>query len=91
LKIATSKWGSQLTRVARELAEKWKLAASILVVFGAPGRGLAEIASDEGFRLDDLMDFVVNTIPDQGTETVRTEEALLATLALMNVQFGFNV
>jgi predicted SPOUT superfamily RNA methylase MTH1 len=34
------------------------------------------------------VDFVVNTIPAQGTETVRTEEALLATLAILNVQFN---
>jgi predicted SPOUT superfamily RNA methylase MTH1 len=30
--------------------------------------------------LSDVADFVVNTIPMQGTETVRTEEALLASL-----------
>jgi predicted SPOUT superfamily RNA methylase MTH1 len=34
------------------------------------------------------VDFVVNTVPEQGTETVRTEEALLASLAIFNVQFG---
>jgi predicted SPOUT superfamily RNA methylase MTH1 len=27
-------------------------------------------------------------VPEQGTETVRTEEALLASLAILNVQFG---
>ncbi|MEM2081776.1 MAG: putative RNA uridine N3 methyltransferase [Candidatus Bathyarchaeia archaeon] len=39
-------------------------------------------------NLDDTADFVVNTIPEQGTETVRTEEALLATLAIFNAQFA---
>jgi len=37
------------------------------------------------------MDFVLNTLPSQGTATVRTEEAFLATLAILNVQLGFNV
>jgi len=31
-----------------------------------------------------VTDFTVNTIPDQGTETVRTEEALYASLAILN-------
>jgi predicted SPOUT superfamily RNA methylase MTH1 len=44
---------------------------------------------DEDFDLDDLADFVVNMVPEQGTETVRTEEALLASLAVLNVQFGW--
>jgi hypothetical protein len=28
---------------------------------------------------------MINTIPHQGTETVRTEEAVFATLALLNL------
>ena len=89
LRIATSKQGAAFSKVAKELGSKWKQAASILVVFGAPARGLYEIAGDEGARLDDLADFVVNTVPGQGTETVRTEEAVIASLAVLNVEFGF--
>jgi predicted SPOUT superfamily RNA methylase MTH1 len=48
---------------------------------------LHEIAADEGWRLEDVFDYVVNTVPCQGTETVRTEEALLATLAVLNLEF----
>jgi predicted SPOUT superfamily RNA methylase MTH1 len=50
---------------------------------------LYERAKNEGLNLDDIVDFVVNTIPMQGTETVRTEEAFIASLAVLNVQFGF--
>ena len=89
LRIGTSKQGSAFAKVAKELGSKWKNAGSILVVFGAPTRGLYEIARDEGARLDELMDYVVNTVPRQGTETVRTEEAVLASLAVLNVEFGF--
>jgi predicted SPOUT superfamily RNA methylase MTH1 len=89
LTIATSKRGARFADIAEELAEKWKTADSVLVVFGAPTRGLYEIAKDEGANLNDLVDFVVNTIPAQGTETIRTEEALLASFAILNVQSGF--
>jgi hypothetical protein len=50
---------------------------------------LYEIAKNEGLKLDNIVDFVINTIPMQGTETVRTEEALIASLAVLNIQFGF--
>ncbi len=89
LRIATSKKGSLFNEIAKELAKKWSKARSILVVFGAPAKGLIEIAHDERFTLASKVDYVVNTIPSQGTETVRTEEAILASLAIMNVVFGF--
>ncbi len=84
LVIATSKLGVPLTKVADELAERWKKSNRILVAFGAPTRGLHEIVAQENLSLDEVTDFTVNTIPDQGTETVRTEEALYASLALLN-------
>ncbi|PVX23046.1 MAG: hypothetical protein CW691_11785 [Candidatus Bathyarchaeum sp.] len=85
LVIATSKIGAPLTQVRDELAERWKQSDNILVAFGAPSRGLAEIVSQEKLSLDKVADFTVNTIPNQGTETVRTEEALYASLALLNI------
>lgn len=85
LVVATSKNGTPLTQVTDELAERWKKSRSVLVAFGAPTQGLQEIVSQENLRLDEVADFTVNTIPDQGTETVRTEEALYASLALLNM------
>jgi predicted SPOUT superfamily RNA methylase MTH1 len=84
LVIATSKLGAPLAQVTDELAERWKKSGNILVAFGAPARGLQEIVAQENLSLDKIADFMVNTIPDQGTETVRTEEALYASLALLN-------
>jgi predicted SPOUT superfamily RNA methylase MTH1 len=83
--VATSKNGTPLTQVADELAERWKKSRRVLVAFGAPTQGLQEIVAQENLRLDEVADFTVNTIPDQGTETVRTEEALYASLALLNM------
>jgi predicted SPOUT superfamily RNA methylase MTH1 len=85
LVVATSKNGTPLTQVTDELAERWKKSRRVLVAFGAPTQGLQEIVAQENLRLDDVADFTVNTIPDQGTETVRTEEALFASLALLNM------
>ena len=89
LALVTSRKGNEFADVAEKLAGKWRSAKSILVVFGSPSRGLHEIARDEGWQLSELVDFVVNTVPCQGTETVRTEEAVVASLAILNVWFGF--
>ncbi len=55
------------------------------MAFGAPTQGLGDIVRREGHQLSELVDFVVNTVPMQGTETVRTEEALIASLAVFNI------
>jgi predicted SPOUT superfamily RNA methylase MTH1 len=88
LTIATARLGVNFREVADKISAKWSQAHSVLVAFGAPSRGLHEIAEDEGLRLGSIVDFVVNTIPKQGTATVRTEEALLASLAIFNEQFN---
>lgn len=84
LKIATSKYGSPFMEVKDKIAEKWKKAEKVLIGFGAPDKGLFEIVKREGLNLTEVVDFVVNTIPRQWTETVRTEEALIASLAVFN-------
>jgi hypothetical protein len=86
--IATSRYGVPLRDLVGKIAEEWRKANAIVVAFGAPKQGLHEILKSEGLDLDDVVDFVVNTIPEQGTETVRTEEALIASLAILNEQFG---
>jgi predicted SPOUT superfamily RNA methylase MTH1 len=89
LTIATSKYGTPFADAAEEISERWKSAQKILLAFGAPTQGLYEIVKHEGFNLDDVADFIINTIPTQGTETVRTEEALIASLAILNAHFRF--
>jgi len=88
LTVATSRCGVSFTDVAEEIAEEWTKAKTILITFGAPAQGLYEIIKNEGLNLDEVADFVVNTIPKQGTETVRTEEALIASLAILNSRFN---
>jgi methyltransferase len=85
LTVATSRYGSPFADLTGEIVERWKAANTVLVAFGAPRQGLGEIVKREGRRLSELVDFVVNTVPMQGTETVRTEEALVASLAIFNL------
>lgn len=62
---------------------------SILAVFGGPTHGILSIyneAAKEDIKYN--VDFWINAIPNQGTETVRLEEALIIGLGLMNSSFG---
>lgn len=57
---------------------------AMAVVFGSPERGV-DLILREYYGASYGFDMTVNTIPNQGTETVRTEEAVLATLSLINL------
>jgi len=85
LVIATSRRGEPFTKVADDLLAGWKKAKQVLVAFGSSAKGLHEIVAEEDLRLEEISDFVVNTIPNQATETVRTEEALYASLTALNL------
>ena len=53
----------------------------ILVVFGGPRHGVDEILRMEGISVDAPM---INFVPMQGLETIRTEEAMIAVLSILN-------
>jgi hypothetical protein len=83
--IATSKYGDPVKELLRKISKKWKRSQKVVILFGSPTEGLREILARENLTMHDVADFVVNTIPEQGTETVRTEEAIYATLAILNL------
>jgi predicted SPOUT superfamily RNA methylase MTH1 len=84
LVIATSRRGRQIKEIMNDLANRFRTSHKILTAFGAPSQGLYEIAAREQTKLEDIAEFVVNTIPNQATETVRTEEAVYASLSILN-------
>jgi len=84
LVVATSKYGVHFMEVREDLVKHWRKSRRVLVAFGAPAKGLYEIVTQESLELREIADFVINTIPRQGTETVRTEEALYTSLAVLN-------
>jgi len=85
LVIATSRYGAPITELMDRLEGRLKTSHRVLVMFGAPAQGLFDILAAEGLKLEEVAHFVVNTVPHQGVETVRTEEAIYATLAILNL------
>ncbi len=82
--VMTSRHGKALPGVLGKLKNRWRSARRVLVAFGSPKEGLTAILKREKTKIRDVADVIINTIPQQGTETVRTEEAVYATLALLN-------
>lgn len=89
LRMATARVGDNFMDITEKIGAKWCGGQRVLVAFGAPSRGLYEIAAEEGLKLDETVDFIVNMVPGQGTVTVRTEEALFASLAILNAHFRY--
>jgi predicted SPOUT superfamily RNA methylase MTH1 len=84
LTIATSRTGTEFTGIKSNLKKSWSKSKSTLIVFGSHKEGIKEILEKEGVKID-VFDYNLNMIPYQGTKTVRTEEAVLATLAVLNL------
>jgi predicted SPOUT superfamily RNA methylase MTH1 len=84
LKIGTSRYGANVLDIWSKVSNSMKNAGSVLVAFGSPREGLTQIIGQEGKRPEDVFDFFLNTVPAQNVATVRTEEALLISLALLN-------
>jgi predicted SPOUT superfamily RNA methylase MTH1 len=84
LVISTARMANNFVDIVDKIIKRWNNAERVLIAFGAPSRGLHEIVKEEGMRLETISDFIVNTVPKQGTTTVRTEEALLISLSLLN-------
>ncbi len=80
--IGTSRHGQNLYGVMQAIESSKP--HSVTVAFGGSYAGLFEICKRQGVDAGKLFGVVINTILSQGAATVRTEEALVATLALLN-------
>lgn len=89
LRIGTSRYGTNVVDAWSKISNSLKNEGRVLVAFGSPRSGLTEILQDEGKTPEGVFDFFINTVPDQNVSTVRTEEAVITTLALLNLmRFG---
>lgn len=79
--ILTSRKGKSVHKTQRYFHEISN--SEVLVVFGSPRRGVHEILGKSLGNVQKSQ--VLNFFPDQATETVRLEEAMLGTLAILNV------
>ncbi|MFQ5711999.1 MAG: putative RNA uridine N3 methyltransferase, partial [Candidatus Geothermarchaeales archaeon] len=73
LRVLTSRWGTSISEVLGDLGGRLRSQGKALIVFGGPYRGVYEILKDVGANPEDLGDFIVNTVPKQGTATIRVE------------------
>ncbi len=80
--IITSRKGKT---ASKEQLEKYtKTDEPLLVVFGSPEKGVHEIIGGRMNKVQNAKS--LNFFQNQATETVRLEEALLGTLAILNAQ-----
>ena len=80
--IITSRKGKIATR--EQLSKYVKSKVDTLLVFGSPEKGVHEILGGKMRNVQNAKS--LNFFPEQATETVRLEEALLGTLAIINSQ-----
>ena len=81
--LMTSVEGSPFTKHVEDLMRSLKMSKNLLVVFGGPKFGLRKILESENVRINQKSNFL-NMFPNQGTQTVRLEEAILGTLSIVN-------
>ena len=96
VRIATSRHGKPLSVASLEGYAERTARDGLTVAFGAPERGLPpmlgvsedavrESVTDSSADAPARFDAWLNTIPDQGSEVVRTEEAVFATLGSLTL------
>lgn len=78
--VETTRYGDYIDSIFDELKLKVDEFKNIAILFGGPYSSISEDVSSGNWEHIKL-----NTIPNQGTETVRTEEAVVATLSLFNI------
>lgn len=78
--IITSRKGKTSTR--DQITKYTKSQEPTLLVFGSPEKGVHEILGGKMKNIQNTK--ILNFFPNQSTETVRLEEALLGTLAIIN-------
>ncbi|MHA1480081.1 MAG: putative RNA uridine N3 methyltransferase [Candidatus Thorarchaeota archaeon] len=86
-RIGLTRNGVQYHRQKDEIVSMCQNNKSVILVLGGPRFGIRELVESK----DDLkknIDFWINVIQDQGTETIRLEEALHASLAILSPSLG---
>ena len=84
--VLTSRKGQMIQEKWDEIQSRFARAQRVLLCFGSPELGIdSMLKQDSTTVLDFPKSLYLNTIPFQNVETVRLEEAILATLSIVNV------
>lgn len=78
LVIGTSKYAPNINSILQEVQSSINESEHVAILFGGPYSGINTMINEH------KLDFIINTVSKQGTETVRTEEALVSTLSIIN-------
>jgi len=84
LKVATSRYGEDYSKVSHQLLGLSKKFEETFVVLGSPSSDLSEIAKKEGISIKGLCDFNLNLDPGQVLKSIRTDEAIPLALITLN-------
>ena len=83
--ILTSRKGRSIVDMWWEIISEIKDKNNVGVVFGSPKHGIYEMLSKEGVKPESLSKYIMNIVPQQGVATIRSEEAILSTLTILNL------
>ncbi|MGB0855919.1 MAG: hypothetical protein ACPGQP_02690, partial [Nitrosopumilus sp.] len=72
------------TATREQISKYTKSDKPLLIAFGSPQKGIHEILGGKMKNIQNAKS--LNFFPNQATETIRLEEALLGTLAIINAQ-----
>ena len=87
-RIGFSRQAPPFQKLEKDLKSTLSNTGSVLAVFGGPNRGILELCDSQREEVKRNIDFWTNTIDDQGSETIRLEEALIVSLGLLNNSVG---
>ena len=88
LVILTSRIGKTVSEVWAEFTKSCKDAAKTLICFGSPEFGVDKFLKQDGSKVSDVNALYLNLFPNQNTETIRLEEAILGALTIVNLVKG---
>lgn len=82
--VIASKKGKPVYENEKNFASDMINKEKIVLIFGSPYLDVDEIASEEQIDITAHSNYIINFIPRQGVENVRTEEAIIAVLSIIN-------
>ena len=83
LVVGTSRKGDLITEVYGRVRDDILRTEKVLVLFGSFEYGLDKIFEYYGFSPNNLCDYYINLVKDQGVATIRIEEAVVIALSIL--------
>lgn len=87
LKIGTSKYGVLYHEIRDDLFRDLYNVGDVLLVFGSYGYGLIDILRHYDLEPNDVFDYFINLVTNQGTDTIRVEEAVAIALSTLRTLY----